>query len=118
LVLESRQSGDDPGLRGPGETLCIAEPGFVARYLGTAQGIATRSVTLRATQADLAHPYGAQPDTIRSEALLLLDFGPGRLPGLLALGAFGPHRFNPRQGTDLLEFFGGVFQRAVYRWLT
>ena len=118
LVLESRQSGDDPMLERLGETLRIAGPGFVARYLGKAQDAALRSVTLRGAQAGLDHPYGPLPDTIRSEALLVLNFGPGRLPGLLALGAYSPHRFSAAQGTDLLEFFGGAFQRVMQRWLT
>ncbi|MEL6992765.1 MAG: DUF484 domain-containing protein, partial [Pseudomonadota bacterium] len=28
------------------------------------------------------------------------------------------HQFSPQQGTDLLGFFGGVFERAMRRWLS
>ena len=42
----------------------------------------------------------------------------GRLPGMLVLGAEDPHQFKPNQGTDLLAFFGGVFERAMRRWLS
>ena len=62
--------------------------------------------------------YGDKADWIRSEACLKLDFGPGRLPGLLVLGAEDPHQFTPQQGTDLLAFFSGVFERAMRRWLS
>ena len=57
-------------------------------------------------------------DWIRSEACLKLDFGKGRLPGLLVMGAEDPHQFSPQQGTDLLMFFAGVFERAMRRWLS
>ncbi|MEO9865167.1 DUF484 family protein, partial [Yoonia sp.] len=48
---------------------------------------------------------------------LKLDFGPNRLPGMLVMGSEDPHQFTPQQGTDLLTFFGGVFERAMRRWL-
>ena len=35
LVLETRQTAEDPALQRLGETLCITEPGFVDAYLGT-----------------------------------------------------------------------------------
>jgi uncharacterized protein YigA (DUF484 family) len=46
-----------------------------------------------------------------------LKFGAGRLPGMLVLGAEDPHQFSPHQGTDLLAFFAGVFERIMRRWL-
>ncbi len=62
--------------------------------------------------------YGTTPFWIRSEACLRLDLGEGRLPGMLVMGAEDPHQFKPGQGTDLLAFFGGVFERAMRRWLS
>jgi uncharacterized protein YigA (DUF484 family) len=118
LVLETRQTAEDPALRHLGETLCITGPGFVDTYLGSGPDAPPRPVTLRQTPAGSTLPYGAQSDTIRSEALLRLDFGTGRLPGILALGAADPHRFKAAQGTDLLGFFGGVFERTMRRWLS
>jgi uncharacterized protein YigA (DUF484 family) len=49
---------------------------------------------------------------------LRLDFGAGRLPGMLVMGAEDPHQFNPSQGVDLLAFFAGVFERSMRRWLS
>jgi uncharacterized protein YigA (DUF484 family) len=118
LVMETRQTAEDPALRHLGETLCITGPGFVDAYLGTGPDAPPRPVTLRQTPSASVLPYGAQSEAIRSEALLRLDFGRGRLPGLLALGAGDPHRFKAAQGTDLLGFFGGVFERTMRRWLS
>ena len=53
----------------------------------------------------------------KSEAVMRLEFGKGRLPGMLVLGAEVPHQFSPHQGTDLLVFFAGVFERMMRRWL-
>jgi uncharacterized protein YigA (DUF484 family) len=36
---------------------------------------------------------------------------------MLVLGSEDPHQFTPQQGTDLLAFFTGVFERAMRRWL-
>jgi uncharacterized protein YigA (DUF484 family) len=33
------------------------------------------------------------------------------------MGAEDPHQFRPTQGTDLLTFFAGVFERLMRRWL-
>jgi len=82
------------------------------------RGGAPRTVTLRGVQDGLDVIYGEKSDWIRSEACLKLDFGPGRLPGLLILGTEDPHMFGPQHGTDLLAFFGGVFERAMRRWLS
>lgn len=114
LVLETAQEDDDPVVHRLGDVLSVAEPGFVAAYVGDGND---RPVTLRQVQTGTASIFGEQADHIRSEACLRLDFGPGRLPGLLAMGAEDPHQFTPQQGTDLLAFFGGVFERAMRRWL-
>ena len=37
---------------------------------------------------------------------------------MLALGAEDPHHFSPQQGTDLLAFFAGVFERTMRHWLS
>ena len=48
----------------------------------------------------------------------LHDAGPNRLHGLLIMGSEDPHQFAATQGTDLLAFFGGVFERSMRRWLS
>ena len=117
LVLESPRNEDDPALNRLGDVLCVAEPGFIAEYMRGGRNAQPRTVVLRQTLPQSHAIYGDSADWIRSEALMRLDFGPGRLPGLLVMGAEDPHLFKPSQGTDLLNFFAGVFERAMRRWL-
>jgi uncharacterized protein len=118
LVLESVQSADDPALRKLGEVLYVAEPGFVAEYIAGGRNVSLRPVTLRQVVPQSDALYGERAGWIRSEALMRLDFGKGRLPGMLVMGAEDPHQFKPTQGTDLLAFFAGVFERTMRRWLS
>lgn len=118
LVLETVQKGDDPAIRKLGAVLHSAEPGFIDAYLTGGRNIPVRQVTLRQLKPTDTVIYGEAADWIRSEAALKLDFGAGRLPGMLVLGAEDPHQFKPQQGTDLLAFFAGVFERAMRRWLS
>lgn len=118
LVLETVQKGDDPAIKRLGDVLHSAEPGFIDAYLTGGRNIPVRQVTLRQLKPTDSVIYGEATDWIRSEAALKLDFGTGRLPGMLVLGAEDPHQFKPQQGTDLLAFFGGVFERAMRRWLS
>ena len=78
----------------------------------------TRQVTLRQLDEGDSRVYGRTAQHIRSEACLLLDFGADRLPGMLVMGAEDPHQFSPQQGSDLLAFFAGVFERVMRRWLS
>jgi len=118
LVLESIQDRADPAVRRLGDVLAVAEPGFVENYLSQGRNSAARPVTLRQISEGDMRVYGRDAEFVRSEACLLLDFGAGRLPGMLVLGAEDPHQFSPQQGTDLLTFFAGVFERAMRRWLS
>lgn len=118
LVLESVQNDSDPAISRLGEVLSVAEPGFISEYISDGRGSPLRQVTLRQVSEGDPQIYGDKATWVRSEACLKLDFGPGRLPGLLVLGAEDPHLFTPQQGTDLLAFFAGVFERAMRRWLS
>ena len=117
LVLESMHSEDDPVIRRLDNVLSVCEPGFIENYICKGRKGKMRPVTLRQVHSTEEEIFGARGDWIRSEACLLLDFGRGRLPGLLVLGAEDPHMFGPQQGTELLTFFGGVFERQMRRWL-
>ncbi|MGR3501745.1 DUF484 family protein [Pseudaestuariivita sp.] len=117
LVLETKGDGEGVVQR-LGEVLTTAEPGFIDRYLTAGRNVPVRQVTLRQVQVGADTVYGEAAGWIRSEACLKLDFGPGRLPGMLVMGAEDPHQFTPQQGTDLLAFFAGVFERAMRRWLS
>jgi uncharacterized protein YigA (DUF484 family) len=118
LVLESEQNDDDPVVGRLGDVLSVAEPGFGEHYILRGGVTQPRPVVLRHVQAAEPLIYGPNAEWIRSEAVLKLDFGSSSLPGLLVLGSEDPHRFTPQQGTDLLGFFGGAFERAMRRWLS
>ncbi len=118
LVLESVQDENDPAVKRLGDVLNVAEPGFIETYLTAGKRSNSRQITLRQLQPDSDVIYGEAAGWIRSEAALKLDFGEGRLPGMLVMGAEDPHHFKASQGTDLLSFFAGVFERAMRRWLS
>lgn len=118
LVLETVQADSETTVKRLGEALSVAEPGFIDNYLSNGRGGQVRKVTLRQVQNSSEMIYGENAEWIHSEACLKLDFGDGRLPGLLVMGAEDPHMFGPQQGTNLLAFFTGVFERAMRRWLS
>jgi len=118
LVLESSQSDGAPVVEKLGDVLHVAAPGFVDDYLTGGRGTPVRPVVLRQIREGSATVYGEASGWLRSEACLRLDFGSGRLPGMLLMGAEDPHQFSPSQGVDLLTFFAGVFERAMRRWLS
>ena len=117
LVLESVQEADDPALRKLGDVLYVAAPGFVGEYLSGGRNVSLRHVVLRQVLPASDALYGEKSGWIRSEALMKLDFGKGRLPGMLVFGAEDPHQFKTTHGTDLLTFFASVFERTMRRWL-
>lgn len=118
LVLESAANTDDPAVKRFNGVLSVVEPGFIETYLTAGRPVSTRQVTLRQIASDDVALYGDKAGIIHSEACLKLDLGQGRLPGMLVMGAEDPHQFTPQQGTDLLAFFAGVFERAMRRWLS
>lgn len=117
LVLETQQDAEDAAVSRLGNVLITAEPGFIHAYLTYGRDVPERVVTLRQVQPETELIYGNATGWIRSEACLRLDLGPGRLPGMLVMGSEDPHQFRAAHGTDLLAFFGGVFERAMRRWL-
>lgn len=115
LVLESPEARDT-AVAAPAavsDLLSIVAPGFIANYLTGGRDVPQRQVTLRQIETANATVYGEEAEWIGSEALLKLDLGAGRLPGLLVLGAEDPNQFRSNQGTDLLSFFTGVFERTM-----
>lgn len=118
LVLETEQTGESAAIRQLGGVLVTAPTGFSGGYIGRGPGIEGPAVMLRQVQEQDKKLFGDSGFWIRSEALIRLDLGEGRLPALLVLGAEDPHQFKPGQGTDLLAFFGGVFERTMRRFLS
>jgi uncharacterized protein YigA (DUF484 family) len=118
LVLESVENGEDNVVERLGDIMTIAPPGYIDAYLTQGRSTEPRRITLRQVQQGSDIIYADVADWIRSEACLKLDLGKGRLPGLLVMGSEDPHMFTPQQGTDLLSFFAGVFERSMRRWLS
>ncbi len=114
LVLESHEASD-PALEKIGGALTVVRPGFVEDYMSQGRGL--ERVTLRRTDGNAKLVFGEDADWIKSEACLYLEFGEGRLPGMLAFASESPTQFAPKQGTDLLDFMGGAFERTMRRWL-
>ncbi len=116
LVLESRAEGE-AGLGQLSSAIQIVPAGFVAEYLTLGRGTPTKPVVLRMVSDAVATIYDSAKGPMGSEALAGLDLGPGRLPALLAMGAVDANQFKPAHGTDLLQFFAGVFERLMRKWL-
>jgi len=117
LVLEAKQHDPDLSLAQLGKVLIPVQTGFVTDYLHARAFSGDIKVTLRAVKSPNPSIYADPSSMIKSEACIQLDFGDGTVPGLLILGAKDPNQFSPVQGTDLLTFFGKVYERAVRRWL-
>jgi uncharacterized protein YigA (DUF484 family) len=115
LVLESTQAAARPSAN---PILRIAAAGSVAQYVSGGRTMPQRAVLLRQIAPENDEIYGEASAWVRSEALMQLNFGTARLPGLLALGCEDPHHFKPSHGTDLLTFFAAVFERTIRRWVS
>jgi uncharacterized protein len=118
LVLETSQGDHDHGSQHLNGMLTLAEPGFVDGYMAQGRKGTPRQIMLRPVPETHGRIFGTKSDRIRSEACMKLDLGEGRLPGLLVMGSSDPSHFSPQQGTDILTFFTGVFERTIRRWLS
>jgi uncharacterized protein YigA (DUF484 family) len=117
LVLESPE-GAGAGLGKLDAVLRVRPAGYVDAYMSAGRAAPARPIVLRQGVPPSSGPYGDRAADLRSEALMRLDLGPGRLPAMLAMGSEDPHRFKPGQGTDLISFFTGAFERILQRWLS
>jgi uncharacterized protein YigA (DUF484 family) len=118
LVLETAQKADEGALRRLGQVLMLAEPGYVAHYMNGGRTPTSRQVVLRQCDGASERMHADRAGDTRSEVMMRLDLGAGRLPGMLVMGSEDPHQFKPGQGTDLLSFFIGVFERQMRRFLS
>ncbi len=119
LVLESKDVTESSAatVQKLEDVLTVVPAGFIDLYLSAGRDVPQRIVTLRQVGDSSEEIFGEAASWIGSEALLRLDLGKGRLPGMLVMGAEDPHQFRPNQGTDLLAFFTGVFERAMWKYL-
>ncbi len=117
LVLEARHRTGMEALEAFRDVLKIVQPGFINGFVMADHNRDPGDVVLRQLVSGNGVVYGEDAPKIRSEACIRLDFGGNALPGLLVLGSENEQLFSPQQGTDLLSFFGGVFERIMRRWL-
>ncbi len=117
LLMETDTRPVAPVLRSLGSLLTLVQPGFTNDYLTQGREIPTRRVTLRPTLTGSVAVFSSSNREIRSEACLTLTLGRNRPPGLLAIGSKTAGYFDPSQGTELLEFFAGTFERSLRRLL-
>lgn len=114
LVLESNLQDTQTTA---GDAIAIMPQGYVDGYITLGRNMPARQITLREFHKVGGSLYGPRAEYIKSEACMKVDLGPDRLPAMLVMGSEDPQQFTPQQGTDLLTFFVGVFERVVRRWL-
>ena len=114
LVLES---SDGDALSNMAPTVAIMPEDYIEGYITLGRNMPARQITLRKFHKVGNSLYGERAAYIKSEACLRLDLGENRLPGMLVMGSEDPKQFSQQQGTDLLTFFAGVFERVMRRWL-
>jgi uncharacterized protein YigA (DUF484 family) len=94
------------------EGLRVWPPGRVAAWLPNG-----RDTLLIADGVADPALFGGAASLVRSLALLRLEPGAGRPPGLLALGARDGRHFHPGQGGDLLPFLARALSLCVAAWM-
>lgn len=117
LVMEAQDSEPDLALNPVSGTLSLVPAGFIAGFVSQGRKARPNPVILRRVAQGSVSVYGTAAADIRSEAVVRLDLGPTRAPGLLVLGADRAEHFAPGQATDLLELFCRVCERLVRSWL-
>ncbi len=119
LLLESDEPEEAQALDRLAGVLAVRPRGAVEAAMNAGRaGPLRRPIVLRELPAGgTAAVHGARAGQLRSEALLRLDLGTGRLPALLALGSDDAGQFKPGQATDLLAFFAGTVERILRRYL-
>ncbi len=119
LEDDNAKGGEEIGPDGPLKHLVMALPRYgVAAYVNGGINKHPAQVTTRPTNEAKEAVYGDAAVDIQSEALLRLDLGDGKLPGMVAFGSEDPHHFTADQGADLLSFFGHALERIMRHWVT
>lgn len=117
LALESADTDPDCDLNPVTGTLTLLPLGFLEGFITEGRRMRNRPVILRQVPHGAVSVYGTAAAEIRSEALVRLDLGPEKAPGLLVLGSDDPNHFAPGQATDLLELFARICGRLVRGWM-
>jgi uncharacterized protein YigA (DUF484 family) len=100
-----------------GSGVCFCAPGAIHEYITRGRSNTIRPVTLRAVHDPDPALFGEATNRVTSEAILKIDLGKGKLPGMMVLGSNHTDQFTPQKGADLLVFFASAFERVLRRWL-
>ncbi|MHA3915253.1 DUF484 family protein [Halovulum sp. GXIMD14793] len=118
LETPAAEAGKPLGPKGPLAGLITGlPPGGVDVFMGAREEAEPRKIILRASTEAAELLFGEDGKGLRSEAVMRLDLGKGKRPGVLVLGAEDPYKFHPEQATDLLGFFASAFESMLRRWL-
>lgn len=110
--------GEALGPQGPTRRTILGMPkGAAEAYCGSMRPAGNGRVLLRRATRAGSLIFLEEGSTIMSEAILELDLGENRLPGLLVFGSRDAQRFSAEQGTDLLSFLGQAFSLTLQKWL-
>ena len=97
--------------------ISVVEPGSVKTYVNLENELLQKTVTMRQVSSPNESIYGQKVHSIKSEAVIQLDLGEKKIPALLIIGSNKAIQFEPKKGTELLEFFGSVMERVIKRWV-
>ncbi len=117
LVLETEEDLDEPALEDLQDILLTAEPGFTSLYATLGRNIPLRQIVLRDISETGSDLFGFQSKKIKSEAVIQINLGEGRMPAMLLLGSSDQGTFTPAHSTDLLAFFSGALERIMQKHL-
>lgn len=117
VVMEAEDPSAATDLNDVSGVLSLVPPGFVQAYRVGASSSEPRPIILRTVSDASKAVYGTAAADVRSEAVVLLNFGAERAPGLLVLGADDAESYAAGQATDLLNLFSRVCERLMRSWL-
>ena len=97
--------------------ISVVKLGSVKTYINLENELLQKTVTMRQVSSPNESIYGQKVHSIKSEAVIQLDLGEKKIPALLIIGSNKAIQFEPKKGTELLEFFGSVMERVIKRWV-
>jgi len=99
-----------------GDGVRFLSTGEIDYYLTLGRDISPLPVTIRHIRKGAQKIHGPLAEDIRTEALIKLDLGPNTRPALIVLASPETDKFTPDMGTELLEFYGTVFEHVIQNW--
>ncbi|MEM1361366.1 MAG: DUF484 family protein [Pseudomonadota bacterium] len=117
LVLETQADDTLGPLSEQCDVISLVGPGYTTAYRGGGRKSRPAAAMLRTVPEGALEVYRSAASDIRSEAILAIDLGTDRLPGMLVIGSTNADQYRTGDATDLLEVFGALFERVLRSWL-